>query len=355
MATGGGATPRIIIDAMGGDHAPDAIVDGAVLATREGHRVVLVGREAVIRGVLARHDRTVAAAIEVIDAPDEIGMDEHAAQAVRSKRGASINVAMRALKEGRGEAVFSAGNSGAVMASALFGLGRLEGVRRPPIAAVLPVVGGQLVICDTGANADCTADHLVQFAHMGSRYAQRMYGIANPRVGLVSNGEEPGKGNALVLEVHPRLAASSLNFIGNVEGRDLPAGKCDVAVCDGFTGNVILKLAEGMASFCFGIVKQVATSRFHYRLAGAVLRPGLKAATATLDYTEHGGAPLLGVAGNVFIGHGSSNARAVASAVRMATRAARANLLPEIQDAVRASLVEREGGPGTASTVPATG
>lgn len=338
MATGSGE-PRIIVDAMGGDHAPNAIIDGAVQATVAGYRVVLVGQETVIRAGFARHDAAVTKSIEVIDAADVVGMDEHAAQAVRAKRGASINVAMRAMKEGRGDAVFSAGNSGAVMASALFTLGRLEGVRRPPIAAVLPVQGSQLVICDTGANVDCDADHLMQFAHMGSRYSQRMYGVAAPRIGLVSNGEEESKGNALVLAVHPRLASSGLNFVGNVEGRDLPFGKCDVAVCDGFTGNLILKLAEGMASFCFGLVRQVVMSRPHYKLAGAVLRPGLRSVSKDLDYTEHGGAPLLGVNGNVFIGHGSSNAKAVVSAVRIATRAVRANLLPEMQDAVRQSLV----------------
>lgn len=331
-------SPRILVDAMGGDHAPGAIIDGAALATREGYRVALVGQADPIRAGIARHGDAIARAIEVIEAPDVVAMDEHAAHAVRSKRGASINVAMRAMKDGRGDAVFSAGNSGAVMASALFTLGRLEGVRRPPIAAVLPVQGAQLVICDTGANTDCDAEQLVQFAHMGSRYAQRMYGIERPRVGLVSNGEEETKGNALVLAVHPRLAASTLNFVGNVEGRDLPFGKCDVAVCDGFTGNVILKLAEGMASFCFGLVRQVAMSKLQYRLAGAVLRPGLRAISKDLDYTEHGGAPLLGVAGNVFIGHGSSNARAVASAVRIATRAVRAQLLPEVQASVREAI-----------------
>lgn len=338
MATGSGE-PRIIVDAMGGDHAPDAIIEGAVQATIAGYRVVLVGHESVIRAGLARHDGAVAKSVEVIDAPEFVAMDEHAAQAVRAKRGASINVAMRAMKEGLGDAVFSAGNSGAVMASALFTLGRLEGVRRPPIAAVLPVQGSQLVICDTGANVDCEADHLIQFAYLGSRYSERMYGVAAPRIGLVSNGEEESKGNALVLAVHPRLAASSLNFVGNVEGRDLPFGKCDVAVCDGFTGNLILKLAEGMASFCFGLVRQVVMSRPHYKLAGAVLRPGLRSVSRGLDYTEHGGAPLLGVNGNVFIGHGSSNAKAVLSAIRIASRAVRADLLPEMQDAVRQSLV----------------
>ncbi len=334
-------TPRIIVDAFGGDHGPGPVVEGCVAAAREGHTVILVGHEDVVRAELSKYPDATSLAIEVIDATEVIGMDDHAAQAVRAKRGASMNVAMRALKDGRGDAVFSAGNSGAVMASALFTLGRLDGVRRPAIAAVVPLLTGRVVIVDAGANADCDADNLIQFAYMGSMYVERMFGVARPRVGLISNGEEPSKGNALVLATHPRLAESSLNFVGNIEGRELAAGHCDVAVCDGFTGNVVLKLAEGVSKLCFDLVRTAIRSRFHYKLAGAVLRPGLVKAGKVLDYAEYGGAPLVGVQGNVFIGHGSSKARAISSGVRTASVAVKANLIPSMQSAVVASGVAR--------------
>jgi len=329
---------RVILDAMGGDEAPRVTVAGAVEAARGGLAVLLVGREAEVRAELARHPGAASLPLELLAAPEVIEMGEHPAQAVRQKREASINVAMRALKEGRGEALYSAGNSGAVMAAALFGLGRLEGVHRPAIGAVLPLLEKRCLLVDIGANADCEPQDLVQFAQMGAAYMAAVYGIARPRVGLISNGEEATKGNALVQATFPLLEQSGLDFAGNIEGKDLTRGAVDVAVCDGFTGNVMLKLGEGLQELMVALLRRTLSEKLHYRLAGAVLRPGLRAALQRLDYTEYGGAPLVGVRGAVFIGHGRSNARAIASGLRAAAAAAQAGVVEKLASGLRATL-----------------
>lgn len=322
---------RIAVDAMGGDAAPVVTVAGAVEAAQAGQSVVLVGREADVRAELAKHPQAPQLPIEVVHASEVVEMHEHPAKAVRQKRDSSISVATRLVKDGRADAVFSAGNSGAVMAAALFILGRIEGVHRPAIAGVIPLLEGRVLLADIGANADCDAANLLQFAHLGAAYTEHVYGTRRPRVGLVSTGEEETKGNALVQAAFPLLKESGLNFIGNVEGKDVTRGRADVAVCDGFTGNVMLKLAEGVQELIFDLVRSAVKSRLHYQLAGAVLRPGLRAAARKLDYTEYGGAPLLGVRGPVFIGHGRSNAKAIANGIRVAAEAAQGDLVAKLR------------------------
>jgi glycerol-3-phosphate acyltransferase PlsX len=327
---------RVALDAMGGDAAPQVTVAGAVEAARDGLAVLLVGREEAIRAQLAQYPDAGSLPLEIVPAPEVVEMHEHPAQAVRQKKGASIVVAMQALKEGRADALYSAGNSGAVMAAALFTLGRIAGVHRPAIGAVVPLLEGRCFLVDIGANADCEPNNLLQFAQMGAAYMEHVCGVPRPRVGLISNGEEETKGNALVQATHPLLKASGLNFIGNVEGKDVTRGVADVVVTDGFTGNVMLKLAEGLQEMLFQMVRRAVRQKLWYQLAGAVLRPALRAAARRLDYTEYGGAPLIGVRGAVFIGHGRSNAKAIANGIRAAEAAARAGLVAKLERAIAA-------------------
>ncbi len=326
---------RVVLDAMGGDDAPRVAVAGAVAAARSGVQVLLVGREADVRAQLAAVPDASQLPLEVVHAPDVVEMDESPATAVRRKRDSSIGVAMRLLLEDRADAQYSAGNSGAVMAAALFTLGRIEGVHRPAIGAVIPLLAGRCLLVDVGANADCEAQHLLQFAQMGVAYVEHVYHVQRPRVGLVSNGEEDTKGNSLVRGAYALLRASALNFVGNVEGKDVTAGAVDVAVCDGFTGNIMLKLAEGMQDLIFGLIRGAIKERLPYRLAGAVLRPALRSAAHRLDYAEVGGAPLIGVRGAVFIGHGRSDEKAIANGIRTASAAAVGGLLTRLQASIR--------------------
>ena len=241
------------------------------------------------------------------------------------------------------------------MAAALFGLGRMEGVHRPALGGVIPLLEGRVFLVDIGANADCEPHHLVQFARMGAAYMEHVYGVRRPRIGLVSNGEEETKGNALVQATHPLLKESGLNFVGNVEGKDVTAGAVDVAVCDGFTGNVMLKLAEGMQELLFNLIRGAVKSKLRYQVAGAVLRPALRAAAQKLDYTEYGGAPLLGVRGPVFIGHGRSTAKAIASGIRAAAEAAAGDLAGKLQASLTDTAAPAAGGPDGARAAPGKG
>lgn len=324
----------IALDAMGGDHMPDAAVAGAAEAVRAGTQVVLVGDEARLRVSLAEH----GADVPIAHAADVIGMDEHATD-VRRRRDASVVVATRLVADGHASAVVSMGHSGATMAAALLVLGRIKGVERPAILANIPnAKGGFTALIDAGANADCRPSFLQQFALMGDAYARAMYATDEPTVGLMSIGEEPEKGNELTREAHVLLAATpGLRFHGNVEGRDLLRGTTDVMVTDGFTGNVMLKLAEGEARVLFGMVRDALRSDLRSKLGGLLARPALRRVAQRLDPAEVGAQPLLGVAGPAFIGHGSSDARAVASAMRTAERLVSARLTERIGEAVRAS------------------
>jgi phosphate acyltransferase len=307
----------IALDAMGGDHMPDAAVDGALRAAKEGVPVVLVGDRSRLEAALARRGGD----LPIEHAPDVIGMEEHATD-VRRRKESSVVVGMRLVKAGRAGACVSMGHSGATMAAALLVLGRLRGVERPAILANIPTArGGYSALVDAGANADCRPSFLQQFAVMGSIYARHAYGVEAPTVGLMSIGEEPEKGNELTREAHVLLARTAgIRFHGNVEGRDLLRGTTDVVVTDGFTGNVMLKLAEGEAKVIFGMVREALGSSLRAKVGGLLAKPALRRIAARLDPAEVGAQPLLGVDGYAFIGHGSSDARAVASALRTAAR-----------------------------------
>lgn len=308
---------RIVVDAMGGDNAPDAVVEGALMAAGGlGVEVILVGQRDAIEAELegARSQN-----LKIVDAPEVIDMDEHPTEAVRAKPRASINVGLRMVKEGKADAFVTAGNTGAAMASALLTLGRIKGIGRPALATVFPTGEGRLtILLDVGANAECRPIHLFQFAHMGAAYMERMFKVVSPKVGLLSIGEEDTKGNQLTIEVNAALRKSRLNFTGNVEGKDITRGVCDVAVMDGFTGNVVLKTAEGMAELLLGEIRKAVELTPWNRAAGLVLMSELRKVKRRLDYAEYGGAQLIGVDGIVVIGHGRSNARAIFSAIRAA-------------------------------------
>lgn len=320
-------TTRVAIDAMGGDLGPGVIVEGAVSGARRfGGALLLVGDQASVEDALMGTDRK-GVDVEIVDAREVIAMDEHPAQAVRRKPGSSINVIMGLIAEGRADAAVSAGNSGAVMAAALMRLGRVPGVERPAIGSYMPTASGRTLLLDLGAVTDPKPSVLAQFAMMGQVYAQQVLDIENPSVALLSNGEEPSKGNALVQATYPLLdELAGLNFVGNVEGRDLVMGTVDVVVTDGFTGNVALKTAEGVASMLVEIIRAEARATLPRKLGALLLRPAFRALRSQLDYAEIGGAPLLGVNGVVIISHGRSSARAIENAVGVAVQSASQDL-----------------------------
>ena len=331
------STPvRIALDAMGGDNAPGEIVAGAVQAARSyGFGVYLVGREDAIRAELAKHD-TNGLDLPILHTDEVIEMDEHPANAVRRKKNASMTLALQQVRDGQALGAVSAGNSGAMMAASLFMLKRIAGVERPALGGILPTKDGACLVIDLGANTDCKPEYLQQFALMGSIYMERIFTISSPRVGLLANGEEESKGNQLVIESHALLKRNAqtlgLNFIGNVEGRDIPAGNADVVVCDGFVGNVVLKLSEGLAETLLGMVRAEMTSSLPRKLAAAVLRPGLRTMGRRLDYAEYGGVPLLGVNGSAIISHGRSNAKAIKNALRVARQTAETGVATAIAE-----------------------
>ncbi|MBV9228456.1 MAG: phosphate acyltransferase PlsX [Chloroflexi bacterium] len=329
-------TVRVALDAMGGDNAPGEIVLGAVQAAREyGMGVYLVGREEAIRAELAKHD-TSELDLPILHTDEVIEMDEHPANAVRRKKNASMLLALQLVRDGEALGAVSAGNSGAMMAASLFTLKRLPGVERPALGGVFPTKDGASLVIDMGANTDCKPEYLLQFALMGSIYMERIFHVQAPRVGLLANGEEESKGNQQVIETHKLLKESAatlgLNFIGNIEGRDIPAGAVDVVVCDGFVGNVVLKLSEGLAETLIGMLRTQMTSSFTSKLAAAVLRPGLRKIFKRLDYAEYGGVPLLGVNGAAIVSHGRSNAKAIKNALRVARQTAETGVATAIAE-----------------------
>jgi phosphate acyltransferase len=322
----------IAVDAMGGDHAPRPEVEGSVLAARElGVRVLLVGQPAAVRAELSKH-APANLPIDVIPASEVITMEDHPVQAFRKKKDSSVHVAARLVREAKADGLVSAGNTGAVMTVAKFLLGTLESVDRVALAAPFPnAKGGVSVLLDVGANVDSRPEHLVQFAVMGEVYYRATFGHRRPRVGLLSVGSEEMKGNELTREVYTRLKKSPVQFVGNVEGGDLFSGDVDVIVCDGFIGNVALKICEGLAVSIFDLLKKSLKSTLVSQV-GAVLSQGaFKGLKKTIDYTEYGGAPLLGVRGVCVIGHGRSNANAVKNAIRVAAGLARARSNEKIE------------------------
>lgn len=338
---------KIVLDAMGGDHAPGVVIDGAVMAAREfgpsGVEIILVGREPDIQRELSRHAVS-GLPISIVHASEVIEMEEHT-MAVKEKKDSSMVVGVRLVKEGKADAFVTAGNSGGAMAAALFGLGRIRGIDRPALITVYPAAPNPCVLIDMGANTDPKLENLVQNALMGAVYAERVLGIARPRVGLVSNGEEADKGSALVRDAYKVLAASKLNFVGNVEGKDIGRGLADVVVSDGFVGNVIVKLSEGLVSFLVRYLKREFTGGLLNKLALVLMIPGLilmlpglallypavRRVARRMDYAEYGGALLLGVNGITVIGHGRSNAKAIKNAVRVAMRCVEGGVLDSIK------------------------
>jgi len=326
-------TPVIAVDAMGGDAAPEEIVAGTVLAHRDRlGRMILVGDRARIAPLLhAAHCEE----IEIVHAPGEVAMDAHAAHAVRNSSGTSLGEAVELVRTGVAGAVVSAGNSGAFLAIALIRLRTIPGIARPAIAAVLPGRRGPVVLLDAGANVDCRPEWLVQFGIMGSAYARAALNVAEPRVGIVSVGEERTKGNAQSIEAARLLDRAPLHFIGNVEGKDLFDGVADVVVTDGFVGNVMLKLVEGAGGYFRLTLRDAVTHASPLAKVGALLlRPAFDAMQKKLSYDTYGGAPLLGVRGNCIVAHGRSNRNAIRNAIRAAAAEADANLVSAIAAAV---------------------
>src|SRR5436190_14661196 len=338
----------VAVDAMGSDRAPKPEVEGAILACRHYDvQVVLVGREAEIREELKReiekHPTVKNLPIDVVHATEVIGMGEKAATAVRSKRDSSMRVGLRLVREGRAAGFVTAGNTGAAMATAKMVLGALPGVDRPALAAVFPTSAGKAaILLDVGANVDCKPQNLEQFAVMGEIYSRSIFGTRRPRVGLLSIGQEEGKGNDLTREAFPLLKQLPLNFIGNVEGRDLYNGKVDVIVADGFVGNVALKTSEGVANLVRATLKESLKATITRQVGYLLSRSAFADFKKRLDHTEYGGAPLLGVKGVCFITHGSSNANAIKNAIRVAAEFAERKINDKIEKelaAIRATAM----------------
>lgn len=335
----------VAVDAMGGDHAPGAVVEGAVQAARElGLSVVLVGREELIRSELSRHVVT-GLPISIQHAPEIVTMEDSPVEALRRKRKNSMRLALDLVKSGEACGFVSAGNSGAAMASAVMALGNLPGVNRPAIALEVPAPRRPVTLLDAGANAECVPLNLVQFAVMGEIAARNLRGIPAPRVGLLSNGEEEGKGTDLTRAADQALRQMPLNYVGYIEGRDLNAGKVDVAVTDGFTGNVVLKTMEGLGKFLGQHLRQTFESNWRTRLGYLLVRKELDSLRRILDYDSVGGAPLLGLNGVTIIAHGSSSPKAIRNAIRVAADTAGKNVNAQILDGLQAipEMVELDG------------
>lgn len=339
---------RIALDAMGGDHAPAVTVEGAVRAARlYGIEIPLVGWPEVIQTELAKHD-TRGLSLPIVPASQVVEMEEHV-DAVRAKKDASMNVGARLVRRGEADGFVSAGHSGAVMAAALFNIGRIPGIKRPALGSIYPTVSGHCFVLDVGANTECTPLYLLQFALMGSIFMERLHGIPRPTVALLSNGEEEDKGNQLVRQTTPLLKASGLNFVGNAEGKDVPRGFADVIVTDGFSGNILIKLSEGLvvalALIIINELKAGILGKLALLLAvpGAIVAlpavllsiPALRRIVKHLYYAEFGGAHLMGVNGPVVVAHGRSNVKAIQSAIRVCKESVERGVVQTIREGVR--------------------
>lgn len=330
---------RLAIDAMGGDNAPQAIIDGVheALEAYDDLSVIIVGDEAQINPLLKDSKER----ITVLHTDDYITSEDQPVRAARRKKKASMVLAVNEVKEGRADACISAGNTGALMAAGLLYVGRIEGIERPGLAPTLPTIDEKgFVLLDVGANMDSKPEHLLQYAHMGTVYAEKVRGIESPRVGLLNIGTEEGKGNELSKQAFTLLQESGLNFVGNVESRDILGNAADVVVCDGFSGNLVLKTIEGTALTMFTMLKEELTSSLSSKLAAGVLKPKLKNLKNKLDYSEYGGAGLFGLRAPVIKAHGSSNGRAVFSAIKQARMMVTGNVVTEI----KTSLEEKREG-----------
>jgi glycerol-3-phosphate acyltransferase PlsX len=327
----------IAVDAMGGDKAPVPEVEGAIHAARQyGHRVLLVGDGSAVERELASHDSIGDLPIEIVHAAERITMDDHAAKAARGKKESSMHVCARLVAAGQADGFLSAGNTGACMAIAKMVFGKVPGVDRPALTGVFPThEGTPVVVLDVGANVDCEPEMLQQFGLMGEIYSRLVLKIARPRVGLLSIGEEEHKGNALTKDATPLLKSLDVNFIGNVEGRDLFSGTVDVIVCDGFVGNVALKVAEGLSEMIRGMLRESLASTVTRKIGYALSRSAYKDFKKRVDYAEYGGAPLLGVKGVCIICHGRSDSNAIKNAIRVAADFASSNMNQRIEEELR--------------------
>lgn len=307
---------RILVDAMGGDYAPDAVVNGCLDALNEktGFEITLIGKIDAIQAVLSKKNYP-KERLHVHPATDVITMEDHPVKAIRGKKDSSMVVGYQLLKEGKGDVFISAGNTGALMSGALLILGRIEGVDRPALPTVVPTQRGKTLMIDSGANTMCKPINYLQFGIMGSIYMREVFGIENPSVGLINVGSEESKGNETIKQAYSLLAESHLNFAGNAEGKDIPKGKMDVVVCDGFVGNVVLKFMEGIGLFIFDSLKEVFAKSLLSKISALLIRSNLKQFKRKLDPSEYGGVPLLGVKGKVVKAHGNSNAKAVKNAI----------------------------------------
>ena len=334
----------IALDAMGGDSAPRAEVEGAILAARElDVRVVLVGIESTVKQELARQ-KAKGLPIEVVNATEVITMKDSPSQAFRRKKDSSVHVAAKLVRNGQADALVSAGNTGAVMTIARFVLGTLASVDRPALAAAMPTAKGTpVVLLDVGANVDSKPEQIEQFAVMGEIYYRAIFGTKRPRVGLLSIGEEEMKGNELTREASNLIKQTSLNFIGNVEGRDVYAGVVDVIVCDGFIGNIALKISEGLVEHVGGMLKKAIKSRLSSQLGYVLAKGAFDDFRKKTDYAEYGGAPLLGVRGTTVIGHGRSNGNAIKNAIRVAAGLCRSNANEKIDQELSAVAAAAKG------------
>ncbi|WP_422657339.1 phosphate acyltransferase PlsX [Paenibacillus sp. EC2-1] len=324
---------RIAIDAMGGDNAPKSNVEGAIAAAQEWKdtEIILVGDQALLQPLLKETPSNLILrhASEVIDAEDE------PVRAVRRKKDASMVVAGRMIREGEADAMISAGNTGALMTTGLLVVGRMQGIERPALAPMIPTLDGKgMLALDLGANMDSKPEHLQQYALMGSLYREKVHGIAKPRIGLLNVGTEPGKGNELTKHAYPLLEQLPIHFVGNVEARDVMNGVCDVLVCDGFAGNILLKSIEGTAGALFSLLKEQFGQNLKTKMAAAMMMPQLRSLKSVMDYKEHGGAPLLGLSGLVVKSHGSSDGNAIKNAVRQARVAMQNRLVESISNEI---------------------
>jgi len=325
---------RIAVDAMGGDHGPSVIVNGALAAARHlDIELVLVGQTKALEDALSRELDRSSIRVDIVDAPDVVGMHESPAL-TRRRAGSSIRMAADLVARGEAAALFSAGHTGATVIAAHAAFGMIRGVDRPALAAVIPTRQGTAVLLDSGATVECRPSHLVQFAVMGSVYARVALGIAAPRVGLLSIGEEESKGNDLTRETHRLLKTSNVNFIGNIEGREIYSGSADVIVCDGFTGNVVLKTSEGLVEVVETLLGDELQGTFSSQVGYLLSRRAFRRFRRRVDYSEYGGAPLLGVAGLAIVGHGRSSAKAVRNAVATAYRFASTDFLRRVEHEV---------------------
>lgn len=323
---------NIFLDAMGGDHAPFEIVKGAIDAVNEYDiALILVGREDAIKTELSKYTYP-KDKITILHAETVIESSEEPAMAIRRKTDSSLVVALEAMKTRENAVLISAGSTGALLAGGLLKLGRIKGIKRPALAATLPKTGGVFLLIDTGANSDCKPEYLEQFAQLGKIYSENVLGKTNPKVGLINIGVEAKKGNSLVKAAYELLDAGNFNFLGNVEARDIPETEADILVCDGFTGNIVLKLTEGVVEYLLKGIKTSIMSNFKGKIGGLLIKSNLKSFKKQFDYAEYGGAPFLGVKGGIIKAHGSSNAFAIKNAVRQSIKFIENDVLEKISE-----------------------